>query len=227
MTPRDRTVLGTTLAFVLVVSSMLLTGADDGGRTAPGTEPLLVAGDVMPPRLLEKVPPEYPPEARAAGIEGKVVLEAVIGKDGTVRDIKVLRSIPQLDGAALRALRQWRYDPATLHGEPVDVFFTVIIEFGLDGAPEIAELAELENASRTIMLDFDDALLGDVLDAVTQKTGLTILRGLTLDDTRRITVKYGDLQTKRALERLAQDASLVYVVLDSHTLSVGPKAEKR
>src|SRR6185503_6526383 len=62
---------------------------------APGQEPLLVRGDVLPPQLLTKVQPSYPLNARAAGVEGKVIVEAIINTEGCVEGMRILRSIPQ------------------------------------------------------------------------------------------------------------------------------------
>jgi TonB family protein len=69
--------------------------------------------------------------ARKARVEGKVILEAVIDTDGSVIDVKVLRSIPLLDKSAIEAVRRWKYRPALQQGRPVKVFFTVVVEFNL------------------------------------------------------------------------------------------------
>jgi protein TonB len=77
------------------------------------------------PGLIKRVEPKYPPIAQAARMQGTVVLDAVIHKDGTVGDIKVLRSGNQLfDRAAIDALKQWRYTPG-----PYDVILTVTVHF--------------------------------------------------------------------------------------------------
>jgi len=67
----------------------------------------------------------------AAGVEGVVILEAVIAEDGSVRDVRVLRSNPLLEAAALEAVRQWRFSPTLLNGEPVPVVMTVTVAFRL------------------------------------------------------------------------------------------------
>jgi protein TonB len=92
---------------------------------------------VQRPRLIKRVEPKYPKKARKARLEGVVVLEVVIGRDGIVspdwlRPIKVLKSAnPLLDAAAKEAVEQWRYVPATLNGEPVPVRVTVTITFNV------------------------------------------------------------------------------------------------
>ena len=76
-------------------------------------------------------PPVYPEVARAAKIEGIVILEATIDERGVVTDARVLRSVPLLDAAALTALKQWRYTPTLLNGVPVRVLMTVTFRFSL------------------------------------------------------------------------------------------------
>ena len=68
-------------------------------------------------------------EARAAGVQGVIILELRIATDGSVADAQVLRSIPMLDQAALGAVRQWRYTPTLLNGEPVELIATITINF--------------------------------------------------------------------------------------------------
>src|SRR3989442_947343 len=84
-----------------------------------------------PPELIFKKQPEYPEMARRARIEGRVILEAIINSNGDVENVKVLRSIPLLDNAAITAVKQWKYKPALQHGRPVKVFFTVMVDFTL------------------------------------------------------------------------------------------------
>lgn len=105
------------------------------GGTGPGTgegEPLRVGGDVKAPQLVNKVEPSYPEAARKARMEGVVILEAIITAQGTVEDVKVLKSVnPLLDSAAQRAVQQWKYRPATLNGRAVRVYLTVTVTFNL------------------------------------------------------------------------------------------------
>jgi protein TonB len=97
----------------------------------PPRVPLRVGGALNPPRKIVDVLPVYPPIALAARKEGVVILEAVIGEDGRVTDVKVLRSEPLLDQAAIGAVRGWRFTPTTLGGVPVPVVMTVTVEFRL------------------------------------------------------------------------------------------------
>jgi protein TonB len=83
--------------------------------------------------LLHKVEPEYPAIARPARLEGRVVLQAVIARDGTVEDVEIVHSTSRVfDEAALEAVRRWRYTPALLNGRAVRVVFRVNVEFVLE-----------------------------------------------------------------------------------------------
>jgi protein TonB len=77
------------------------------------------------------VAPRYPAIAQSSRVEGVVILEAVIAEDGSVQDVRVLRSKPLLDDAAVEAVRQWRFTPTLLGGQPVPVVMTVTVSFTL------------------------------------------------------------------------------------------------
>jgi protein TonB len=81
--------------------------------------------------LIHKVQPQYPPLARQARIQGVVVLEALIGKDGTITNLHVVSGHPMLTNAALEAVKEWRYKPYYLNGEPVEVSTTINVNFTL------------------------------------------------------------------------------------------------
>ncbi len=94
-------------------------------------KPIRPGGDVSPPKRLTHVDPIYPPIAVAAKIDGMVILEATIDETGVVRDVKVLRSIPMLDQAAIDAVKRWRYTPTKLNGVPVPILLTVTVTFSV------------------------------------------------------------------------------------------------
>jgi protein TonB len=83
--------------------------------------------------VLHKVQPTYPPLARTARVQGSVVLAAVIGKDGAIQNLHVLSGHPLLQQAALEAVKQWKYRPYILNGEPVEVDTQVTVNFTLSG----------------------------------------------------------------------------------------------
>jgi len=83
--------------------------------------------------LIHKVQPQYPPLARQARIQGVVVLQALIGKDGSIQNLHVVSGHPLLTTSALEAVKEWRYRPYYLNGEPVGVETTINVNFTLSG----------------------------------------------------------------------------------------------
>jgi periplasmic protein TonB len=94
-------------------------------------EPIRLHAGMQAPRKIVNVPPRYPTPAQLAHIEGVVVLDAVIDATGRVTDVRVTRSIQALDQAAIDAVRQWRFTPTLLNGEPVSILLTVTVRFTL------------------------------------------------------------------------------------------------
>jgi protein TonB len=95
------------------------------------TAPVRVGGNIKQPTKTRDQKPVYPPIAQSARVQGVVIIEAVIGPDGRVKEAKVLRSIPLLDQAALDAVKQWQFTPTLLNGVPVPVIMTVTVNFTL------------------------------------------------------------------------------------------------
>jgi len=83
--------------------------------------------------LMRKVQPAYPPLARQARIQGPVVLQAEIGKDGSIQNLRLISGHPMLAPAAIEAIKQWKYKPYILNGEPVEVETTITFNFTLSG----------------------------------------------------------------------------------------------
>lgn len=94
-------------------------------------DPLPIGGAIERPQKIRDVIPVYPSLALRAGVEGTVILETVIGEDGRVWNLKLLRSIPMLDQAAIDAVRQWQFTPPLLNRQPVTVVMTVTVTFTL------------------------------------------------------------------------------------------------
>jgi protein TonB len=90
-----------------------------------------VGGVIREPKRIVDVPPVYPAIALAARKEGVVILEAMLDETGQVAQLKVLRSEPLLDAAALEAVKRWRYTPTLLNNVPVPVLLTVTVRFSL------------------------------------------------------------------------------------------------
>jgi TonB family protein len=95
----------------------------------PPSAPVRIGGILKTPYKIQDADPVMPPIAAKAGIRGAVILDIIIGTDGSVVDARVLRSIPLLDQAALDAARKWRYEPTMLNGMPVQVIMTATVMF--------------------------------------------------------------------------------------------------
>lgn len=105
-------------------------GPGEGGGTGGG--PYRPGSGVAPPRLLKEVRADYTDEARRANVEGEVVLEIVVRRDGSVGDVRILQRLGSgLDQRAIQAVRQWQFSPARLKGTAVDVIVEVAVEFKL------------------------------------------------------------------------------------------------
>ena len=84
------------------------------------------------PEELERVVPHYPSAARRAGVQGSVVVRGIVRKDGTIDDVEVIKDLPYgLGDSARQAVSQWRFRPATYRGDPIDVYYTVTVNFRL------------------------------------------------------------------------------------------------
>jgi periplasmic protein TonB len=123
-------------------------GADPHGLPglfSSGTRPILPAAPppvvahplrlshISEGNLIRKVQPTYPALARSARIQGTVVLQAIISKQGTIENLTVLTGHPMLAPAAIDAVRQWRYRPYILNNEPVEVETQITVNFSLAG----------------------------------------------------------------------------------------------
>ncbi|MFZ0818214.1 MAG: energy transducer TonB [Candidatus Sulfotelmatobacter sp.] len=109
-------------------SQPVLPIATPAARIAP-----LRVSHISEGNLVRKILPTYPALARSARIQGQVVLQAVISKQGTIENLKVLTGHPMLVPAAIEAVRQWRYRPYILNNEPVEVETQITVNFSLGG----------------------------------------------------------------------------------------------
>jgi protein TonB len=101
-------------------------------RAATGTSGTTEASEnVSATRLIHRVDPQYPPDASARHIQGLVALDIQIGADGAVHNIAVVEGDPVLAGAAVQAVRQWRYQPYSVDGRPVEMQTRITIRFTL------------------------------------------------------------------------------------------------
>ncbi len=97
----------------------------------PAPKLVRIGGNVQAPQLLKRVEPTYPELALLAKVTGLVILEASVGADGTVQDVRVLRSVKFLDQAAVDAVKQWRYAPLVLNGTATPFVLSVTLNFSV------------------------------------------------------------------------------------------------
>jgi protein TonB len=96
-----------------------------------GSRPVMVGGNVMESRVVQRVPPDYPANAKIARVQGAVELSITVGPDGRVQNAGVIGGPAMLTQAALDAVSQWVYQPFMLNGQPVAVNSTVVVNFVL------------------------------------------------------------------------------------------------
>jgi TonB family protein len=134
---RKTIVVPGTLDVVLSLGSITeaVTVSGKGPSVAPLLSPhrIKVGGNVQAARLLQQPKPIYPAFAESAGIAGTVLLRAIVSADGVIIGLTVLSSPdPALADAALESVRQWRYQPTLLNGQPVEVVTTISVNFRLE-----------------------------------------------------------------------------------------------
>jgi protein TonB len=110
-----------------IVNSLLRPATPVLPRLAP--QKVRVSSGVAEGMLIHQVKPPYPVAAKMARVEGSVALQAVIGKDGSIQNLRVISGHPLLTSAALEAVKQWRYKPYYLNGEPVEVETQIVVNF--------------------------------------------------------------------------------------------------
>ena len=110
-----------------------LAPVDTGARSQPEAPLVYRPGaGVSAPVVVKEARPQYTPDAKGAKIQGTVALECVVQTDGTVGDVKVTRSLDAgLDQEAIKAVKQWRFEPGTKDGKPVPVLVTLEMTFTL------------------------------------------------------------------------------------------------
>ena len=114
-----------------VIGGLLSAAAPPPPPKAAAPKRIRVGGQVEAAKLIFQPKPEYPPLAKMARIQGTVRLEAVISKDGTIQDLRVVSGHPLLVKSALEAVQRWRYQPTLLNGEPVEVVTEIDVNFTL------------------------------------------------------------------------------------------------
>jgi len=120
--------------------------------TSPEQSPAASGDGFSDPMLIHKASPRYPPQASRRRIGGRVSIQAIVRKDGSVTDPKVFKSTGSecgMEEAALEAVRKWKYEPGRVNGEPVEVSFTIIVDFMMEGVdPNTREVRPKERSPR-------------------------------------------------------------------------------
>ena len=129
----DRNQFQITLDVAPIQESVVVHGKGAAAVAAAGPQRVRVGGNVVPAKLVYKVDPEYPEDVRSRGIQGDVVLRAVVSLKGTVLSLTSVSSPdPELTEAAIKAVNEWRYQPSLLNGEPIETATTITVNFQLE-----------------------------------------------------------------------------------------------
>lgn len=130
-------------ASLLLLCLTLLASAQE-----PPSKSAQVDPDAMQGLLIRRVAPVYPPLARAARVQGTVVLNVIINKSGDVSDVKLLSGHPMLAPAAIDAVNQWKYRPYEKDGEPVEIQTTVQVNFKIADNPPTGVAGDMPGGPR-------------------------------------------------------------------------------
>jgi TonB family protein len=177
-----------------IVMKSAATSGSQSLRIA-GDLPLRVGGDVKPPVVINRVEPIYSALAKESRISGIVIVEVTVDHTGFVKDARVLKPLPfGLDQAALDAVKQWTFRPATLNGTAVDVLFNVTFNF------------RAEPASTAISINLKDADVRDVMKTIAKLTGTEII--VDPDVTGQVTLDVVDVPWTEAFEIIVRQNNL-------------------
>ncbi|HXE91999.1 MAG TPA: energy transducer TonB [Terriglobales bacterium] len=127
-----------------VLGALLVSGALTGAQETPVEKQpkrIRVSQGVVEANLLKKVAPTYPEAAKAARVEGLVVLTVIITEGGKIQEVRLRSGDPLLAPAAMEAVKQWAYKPYLLNGEPIEVETTITVRFQLRNQPPLAPQA--------------------------------------------------------------------------------------
>jgi TonB family protein len=113
------------------VTQPMLPNSEEAPTSLCSNAGNVISHGQMKGKLVHKVKPNYPEKARRAGIQGTVVMCALIGKDGKIKDLKLVSGPPELVPAAMKAVEKWRYTPFQVNNEPMEVQTDISVNFSL------------------------------------------------------------------------------------------------
>ena len=124
---------------LFILNAAIMRSQDFPSQTEPTNKPPLtrvrISGGVMAGLRTAFVQPVYPPEAMAKHIAGTVALHALVSKEGTIEHLEIISGPVELQAASIEAVRQWKYKPYLLNGQPVEVDTVLTVNFNLSEAP--------------------------------------------------------------------------------------------
>ena len=133
-------------------------------ESAPATKPrpmrIRIGGNVAQAKVIQQVQPIYPEKAKAAHVQGTILLHAVIARDGTIAELQYVSGPEMLMRSSMDAVRQWRYAPTLLNGEPVEVDTTISVVYTLSDGDVAAPSGEQDSAPKEI----DPQFRADVME---------------------------------------------------------------
>jgi TonB family protein len=177
---KPKVIVGAIIVLVMVLAAARTSAAGPSQAQQPGgmsREPIRVGGNVQESKLVQRVEPIYPDQAKDARISGVVILQVTVDEQGNVSDIRVMRGHPLLQNAAVEAVRQWRYSPTLLNGEAVPVIATVTVPFTA-GRNEVSAILDESGIVHAPALQLDgEALIRKVRES---KQGLRITASVKL-----------------------------------------------
>jgi TonB family protein len=200
------------LGSVLMLGSILCSPALAQGNQSDVVRPnrIKLGGQVVAAKLISQPQPQYPQLAKETHIEGSVILHVIIGIDGAVKDVTVESGHPLLVQSALDAVRQWRYQPTLLNGDPVEVDTPVTVNFKL--APSESSGAP---ADPSVTLKQEQ----DALNAIDPETAADIRRLIEAMGTKNIVPQMFESQLQPVREQLLKNLNNLPADVDKEKIA--------
>ena len=117
------------IALVIFLACVCAGNAQELVKGVAPSEPVSVRGNVTPAKLIYEVVPKYPKDAKKAGVSGRLVLKAVITKDGWVKDLQYVSGPDVFLDSAMKAVKKWRYEPTLFDGNPIEVKTIIAVNY--------------------------------------------------------------------------------------------------